>query len=110
MTVLYPVVLTLMALLTGCGASQFTTDRNVVQDVSGIVLWKPAYDGEDARYITHPPDTSSQPLSGAVVRLVRYSESAILSENIAAETQTDEYGKYVLKAAPGRYWITGAGE
>jgi hypothetical protein len=41
-----------------------------------------------------------------MVRLVRYSESAILSESIVAETQTDDSGKYVLKAAPGRYWIT----
>ena len=106
MTVLYPVVLLLMALLAGCGTQEFATDRNVIREVSGTVLWKPAYDGEDAWYITHPPDTSSQPLPGAVVRLVWYSESAILSKNIAAETQTDEYGQYVLRAAPGRYWIT----
>lgn len=106
MTVLYSVVLTLMALLAGCGTPQFSADSDVMQEVTGTILWKPAYDGEDAWYIMHPPDTTSLPLPGAVVRLVRYSESAILTKNIAAETQTDEHGKYVLRAALGRYWIT----
>lgn len=53
-----------------------------------------------------PPDTPSQPLPGTVVRLVRYSESAILINNITAKTKTDEFGNYVLRAAPGRYWLT----
>ena len=96
MAALYPLMLLLIVISAGCGTQKFSADRKVLQEVSGTVLLKPSYDGEDARYIMHPPDTSPRPLPGAVVRLVKYSESAILSKNIAAETYTDEHGKYVF--------------
>lgn len=106
MTFLYTLTLLFVASLAGCGTQRLTAGPPVVQTVSGTVRWKPAYDGEDAWYITHPPDTSSRLLPGAVVGLVKYSEKAILAKNIVAETHTDEFGKYELKAVPGRYWLT----
>ncbi len=98
-------LLLLIAVLFGCGRLEQVSVPSAAQGVSGTVLWRPGYDASDAWYLLHPPDSTPRPQPDALVHLLQYAESSVLAEDILAEAQTDQQGRYRIRAVPGLYRI-----